>query len=233
MKTKSLFLSAIMALLVGVGTASANLLVNPGFESPGEETDHFGADQATLVDGWMNPAGTTTGETGVRGPINMGNGQVVPHEGDWMGLLHVGNRSVQQTTEHVIQSGEWFKLSFWGSVTGGANPRHHVQVYYLDESDERVPFYDEVLQPEDFHPEGKSFWTGRDENDVPPWIFFEIETDVVPAAAVGRNVGVWFTNSVYANNIVFDDVSLTAIPEPGTLVLLGLAGLLLLKRRRV
>ncbi len=35
------------------------------------------------------------------------------------------------------------------------------------------------------------------------------------------------------HRIAIDDVSFTAIPEPGTLVLLGLAGLLLLKRRRV
>ena len=55
---------------------------------------------------------------------------------------------------------------------------------------------------------------------------------IMPVRAPGRNVaGPWFLGNL--NEIMrVDNVTLTVIPEPGTLGLLALAGLLVLRRRR-
>ena len=221
-----LALSTAAVLTLTITAANANLVLNPSFEQPGSPTaptTGFGADQDTLVPDWMN-AGLHTSATGVSGPMTMKDGTVSPTDGDWMARVYHGDRSVQQTTDHVIGNGEWFELSFQGNVQGGYNPRHQVQIYWLDEQGQRQDLFNQVLQPEDFHPEGKTFYSGRDADDVAPWIEFSVTTDMVPTAAVGHNVGVWFNNSVGAHSILVDEVSLTVIPEPASLVLLGLGG---------
>ena len=55
----------------------------------------------------------------------------------------------------------------------------------------------------------------------------------IPAGAIGYGFGIWFDSTVGSTggDWTLDNVTLTMIPEPATMMLLGLGGLGLLKRR--
>ncbi len=54
----------------------------------------------------------------------------------------------------------------------------------------------------------------------------------VSGGPVDASVIQWDNNAIHADTIYYDDVKAGTIPEPGTLVLLGLGGLLVSRRRR-
>ena len=66
---------------------------------------------------------------------------------------------------------------------------------------------------------------------VDTWVFTEVQA-VAPVGTVGVNFYLLNVNGDgLANTFYFDDISATLIPEPATLALLGLGGLLLRRRK--
>ncbi len=200
----------IMAALVLVGllvaVSDANLILNPGFEQPGVDTaaGHDGFDDATNdVPFWED--GSPGQNNIITGTKHVGANA---HSGDYVGALYwPSSLAVVQTTSHIISAGEEFTMTFWHQ--GGFRPGD-AAIYYLD-GGTRVDLATQAVS-------GASTWT-------------EIQfTALATGASVGKFVGVSLQGTA-ADQVWYDDVSLTVVPEPASLALVGLGSLLLIRRK--
>ena len=191
-------------------------LQNPGFELPGTSKIATGFDTAgaTDVPGWSN-AGTIYSDSGVE----MGG-----RDGGWRGFLRSSDDGIFQTTSHTISANDRLTLSWWGSstwqsteLTGG--------LFYLDTGGQR----------QNLATLGAVVGTGSGSG---PFAQYTLNFDVPAGSpAIGRSVGVFFDNTSTNTGDAWaglDDVALTVtlVPAPGALTLLGLLSIPLLRRRR-
>ena len=197
-----------LIITVAIPAAShASLIQNPSFEQPGVDTSsgNDGFDDATNdVPFWED--GSLGQNNIVTGTKDVGTDA---HTGDYVGALYwPSSLAVVQTTSHIISAGEEFTMTFWHR--GGFNPGD-AAIYYLD-GGARVELATQAVS-------GASDWT-------------EVQfTALATAASVGKPVGVLLRGTA-ANQVWYDDVSLTVVPEPASLVLMGLGGLVMLSRGR-
>ncbi len=197
-----------LIIIVAIPAAShASLIQNPSFEQPGVDTSagSDGFDDATNdVPFWED--GSAGQNNTITGTKDVGTDA---HSGDFVGALYwSGAPSVVQTTSHIISVGEEFTMTFWHQ--GGFRPGD-AAIYYLD-GDTRIDLATQAVS-------GASAWT-------------EVQfTAIATAASVGKPVGVLLRGTA-ANQVWYDDVSLTVVPEPASLALMGLGGLVLLSRSR-
>lgn len=95
------------------------------------------------------------------------------------------------------------EMRFWSPVVEGLKIAAQ-EIVYSDLSNTALTYYTLTLKAED-----------------------------IPAEALGTNIGLWFVSTVgnTGGDWTLDNVTLSAIPEPATLFMLGLGGLAFLKRR--
>jgi hypothetical protein len=169
-----------------------NVSTNSSFEIPGyEATFSTGA-----VAGWDN-AGS------LANAVRVMNVRSAAH-GSWYASIHQGgwsSRSIAQTTSHIAAAGQQANLNVSTSISSTWGARLGVRLYYLNNG-QRVTFFEWT--------DTYNWWTNRVGSDVngQPWQHLEFDPVDVPAAAVGKPVGVWFTNTVAAGEVLIDNVSM-------------------------
>lgn len=207
----------MMAVLAVAGFANANLLTNAGFET-GDTT------------GWSSalsgaPAGV------VSSPTNSGSFS-----------LEIGSTGAGQwSSPNFFQSfaaapGQEFNMNGYILQTVNADPSWGtIKIEFKDISGANLtpegvtigaidglgqPYVGAVGQPQ----------VGNGANDVNAWVFSEVQC-FAPAGTVAVNFYLLNVNGA-DNTYYFDDISATLVPEPATLALLGLGGLLLRRKQR-
>ena len=174
--------------------AGENLLENSGFEQPGAVTA-MGANQTSEVPGWFN-TGTSTSLVDTR--------NWNPDQGSWHASVFSGGwgtRSFAQTTSHVIASGDTFTLRFRHNIREAYNPDIAARLYYVSNGT-RVVFHSWV--------DGYNWYANRVAGgaNVQPWRTYQATGIVPPADAIGKPIGIQFTNNVFAGYVLVDEIEL-------------------------
>ena len=206
MRTK-IVLMALAALMV-VGIAQANLVPNAGFED--------GA--GTVPDAWIIESGDTKitwsdeANTGIKSMLLTGTG------GKPEAVIVSADRiAVTAGTEYTF-------IANVKSLNGGAVSGLNLRVKWFDAADNYVNWPDGG---------GWSGWNWFAINAGADWTEETALTIAAPAGAVNiEHALVYSWKGDAGDGVYVDDVSMTAVPEPMTLGLLGLGALMIRRKRK-
>ena len=213
----------LLAIAAVVGTATLSLpafgqsitLVNPGFEQPatGKIATGFDAAGANDVPGWFN-AGAVYSDSGV---------EAGGHSGGWRAFLRSSDDAIFQTTGYNAAAEERLTLNYWASSTWQSTGLT-AGLFYLDTAGQRQELASAVAN------------LGAGSGST-PFAEYTLSYDIPAGSpAIGRPVGVFFDNTTTRTDAWagLDDVALTVsmVPEPGALTMIGLLSIPLLRRRR-
>ena len=205
----------LMVLLVCVAApASATLLTNPGFESPilADGEWHIAAPT-----GWFY---TGDGNGWHTNPSVWVNGWEISYEGDNIAQLPPVHHLNQDISVPALTAGQQYTLTMQVHETPGYDDAHGSTaswaIAYLG-WDGWAGWVD-------------TGWVNFDDSDGWVEMSVTLDTDVMLAAIGATQFNIQLDPDGGAP-IVVDAASLTVIPEPATMCLLGLGGLLLRRRR--
>lgn len=214
----------LLAIAAVFGTATMSLpafgqsitLVNPGFEEPATGKIQSGFDTVgSDVPGWSN-LGTIYTDSGVEA---MG-----PHGGAYRAFLRSSDDGIFQTTTYNAAADDRLTLNYWASSTWQSTSMT-AGLFYLDTSGQRQNLTTGVA----------TIGTGSGSG---PFAEYTLSYDILAGSpAIGRPVGIFFDNTSSNTGDAWaglDDVALTVsmVPEPGTLTMIGLLSIPLFRRRR-
>lgn len=210
----SLTALAIIVTAMGVGTANAAVIFTEDFESP----NATGSENPRLTpDGWE---WTVRGREDISG-LNVSDGDQFLHG------YHGGGNFAIQTTSTILSdtviSGSTYTLSFkaWEASRG-----LHFEARLLAIDDDNGGAVTELASD--------SFESDGVHTSKAGAYDFTLET--TPTSYAGQRLAIDINGSPYSSShhSAFDDVELTSsvIPEPASLALLALGGLLIAGRRR-
>lgn len=189
-------------------------LVNPGFEQPATGKIATGFDGASDVPGWSN-AGTTYTDSGVE----MGG-----RDGGWRAFLRSSDDGISQVSPHTAAADDRLTLNYWASNTWQSTSMT-AGLFYVDAGGQRQDLTTGVA----------TIGTGTGSGSFAE---YTLTYDILGGSpAIGRPIGVFFDNTSSNTGDAWaglDDVALSVsvVPEPGAVALLGLLSLPLLRRRR-
>lgn len=225
-RKSGLCLLAVCVMLISATSASAYpiTLIDPTTRNGGFESN-TGASYAEM-DHWFNTS-ATAGHGG-SGDQTTSIRSGAAHSGSYAGIVSLAsNPSI--STEHTLSAGEQFELSFWYRNSGAGSAQLFWQLYYYgDESD---PGFDPLTSTDIvglFGGDVTATGTAYQQLTVPT-------TSALLAGdpAIGSTLYLRLYRTGGDGQFpTVDDVTLTVIPEPASLALLGIGGLLMLRRRR-
>jgi len=233
------------ALLAVVGTAAlsttaqaATILINATTNNGSFELDAAGQPLTAPAKNdsqfWIN--GTTSsvlGTVGTFDQINASDGAAVVSDGSFsaaIGTSSGGTRNgIIGNTGHVVQSGETFNFSFdWFGANNNWSTTDEIEYFLFTTSDNTVSGTPTTIL--------SGTASGVDpENNIPSAKQTVSLTDAgtVTAANVGQNLWVVFNHDASDSSFArVDNVQLSVVPEPASVALMGLGGLLMLGRGR-
>jgi len=215
-------LLAALAASLFPATAHANLLLNPGFESPPLGSVYAAYDHGDSIGGWLvfGTGFPTVAHLTIRADYQEYSGALSfsPHGGlvslDMTGSGNRGANGIMQTV--ATTAGAAMALSFWVGNQDAA-----FGSYILPSAVE--VFVDSVSVG--------VFANADNSNADVNWKQFSVQ---FVASSASTTIAFVNATPIGDNMAGLDDVSLTAIPEPTSLLLLGtaLTSLLPLRRRR-
>ncbi|MCK5271446.1 MAG: PEP-CTERM sorting domain-containing protein [Sedimentisphaerales bacterium] len=188
------------------------------FDVPGWEDD--------CASGSFNHSGIKQGSTTVLTGQRVRTGNQAAHLSPDSGVP--AESIVWQLTDQTIAADEIYTLNIWGwsdgtydSGSGGIGTDLKVSLFYDDAGSQIEVASQNHFLPFDInnqYPDAQACGAVFTVSDVP--------------GSIGKKLGVKFENITASGFIHLDDASVDVIPEPATMVLLGLGSLALLKRRR-
>lgn len=233
---KKILVLVILVLLLGVSAKAAPLLQNGGFEK-----DNAGAQQSSKQYYHTEPMGSVLGWDNLNPTPVSNEVGVEKHStayplaggGIWR-MYNFFTDSSQQTSSKVIAAGETYTLDFDAYSLFGA--KRVVADWYTDD----MAGTKTVIDTDKFDLLHTPWYTYKGAGTFGDWQHFVATSPVMVAGDVGKQIGVilgceymigWEWNSTWYNSAwaVYDKVRL--IPEPMTIALLGLGGLLLRRRK--
>ena len=229
---KKLFLlTVVIAIAFAAQTASAGpiAIANSGFES------HSGGDPTwqNPVDTWSfasNEAGhaASRGETGGPYPSSVpeGNMYLNIYKNTWIWQMTAADLKTTgvydlsyEVSDGNSATNTWVSVAIYAGEQWGAGTNQVEAMFYLKATDT-----DAVLNDKEFHTYSFS------------WDTEDAANTAFVAANAGDSIWVRITAGPYTANpaawFYFDDIQLSWTPEPATIALLGLGGLLLRRKRR-
>jgi hypothetical protein len=216
---KVLVLAMVAALATMSQAAVIDSFVNLDFDSGGVTTPGpfkgFDAPDAPEIEGWTNYRNGAAGPLNDAGVEAAGVGWWVgdgPHQN--AGFMSSGDAAYTMST-YTIQSGDVFNISYIGGEWSWTGDKGEWTA---------TLFYDDPANVIGSYIQGMSSW-------FPDGVWYSSTTGIAATPeSVGGTLGILFTNT--GTRIVqFDEATVTVVPEPATMVLLGL-GALVLRRKK-
>lgn len=202
---KSIFATALIATVAGSATAGLELTTNGGFET-GDTTgwQYFATPSSTFFADSSGPfAGSFAGNL-----ENLTDGSAA--------VIKQANMGIGQ-----VNAGDEITISFWAKNINNAGGVNFAE--FFSEIDGGGTSSSQILG-------GAPLFASATD-----WTFYQFTTFAGPDVSGG--VTLQFTATTGANigstsQLLIDNVSVTVIPAPGAMALLGLGGLVAIRRRR-
>ena len=201
---------SIATLAITIGASASAAVIDSSFtnldfdDAPG--VTHFpnGFDASPDIPGWEDASVIT--DAGVESVGAWWS----PLEGQ-SAFLQRGN-AASNTSSYVIQSGDIFDVSFFAKTWDGQGDGGMLLTLYYDNPTNVIGTFDTGGL--------NTSWT-----EYTPSI-------AATAGSVGGTLGVLVENNTTTGFLNFDEISIDVVPEPSSLALLGLGGLMMARRRR-
>jgi len=233
---------ALVALLAAAGTAAlsttaqaATILINATTNNGSFELDAAGQPLTAPAKNdsqfWIN--GTTSsvlGTVGTFDQINASDGAAVVSDGSFsaaIGTSSGGTRNgIIGNTGHVVQSGETFNFSFdWFAANNNWSTTDEIEYFLFTTDDNTVSGTATTIL--------SGTVSGVAGPDSAKQTVSLTDAGTVTAANVGQNLWVVFNHNASDSSFArVDNVQLSVVPEPASVALMGLGGLLMLGRGR-
>jgi hypothetical protein len=220
MSYRTILASAVTALGLAAATASAGLLANPGFEA-----FVSGSPDASSGDVPMNSGGPWAGWNNWVSPFSGYYTDDVAHTGTQAGKTFSGpNAGIYQNVS--VTAGQQYTASAYFLNRSGVDALNGIQTV-----DIRITFFDGANGTGNnlgifVAPTAISAGT-----PVDTWTPLSV-TAIAPLGAQSAQVMAFFNNPEFGGGALYvDDMDLVAVPEPASLAALGVAGMLLRRRR--
>jgi len=205
--------------LMVTGITRAELLVvpNASFEAP--DTTFFSWDIAD----WGNPGNTGTFSN------TAGFGNLITNaDGDQLAFMNGDagdfNNNIYMDLAYTLESGKTYTLTVGVAARSDSAPGDPANTKMELRLFTRVPELTILASREVVYSDLS--------NTELTYYSATVNAADIPALAIGQGFGIWFDSTAgTGGDWTLDNVTLTMIPEPATMLLMGLGGIGLLKRR--
>lgn len=216
-----------MMVVIGIcaGSSSANFVVNPGFEDQVfAEGAYYTYDN---VQSYTNASGYHA--VYVINPVPMGWGYALPNSGNNLMVLNAGVDAcyVYQDSPAMV-AGTTYELSAYVSNLQGLD----VADYFLSLVNVRTNKHVGSITSDSTYAGDWPITIAEDATSTWTKITTPSYTATADDAGYSLRVAIWtWNNGGIDSYVAWDDIALVAVPEPLTLVLMSLGGLLYTRRK--